>query len=251
MTRSVQCFPDVEALSRAVADEIAAIAAEDVGQRGRSSIALSGGTTPERLFRLLAGRGPDALPWGQVDIWWCDERAVPPSDPESNYRRAHQALIEPLGLAAGRVHRIAGELADPEAAARAYQAALEGALGAPPVLDLCLLGLGPDGHTASLFPGSAALAETTRYVVAARAPAEFAVPGRITLTMPVLCAARRVRFVVAGGDKAVAVAAALEGPRDPGRHPAQMIDSSRGDVGWRLDQAAAARLHEPHPGGPE
>ena len=116
MTRSVQCFPDVEALSSAIADEITAIAAEDVRDRGRSSIALSGGKTPERLFHLLAGRGPDALPWSQVDIWWCDERAVPPSHPDSNYRRAREALIEPLGLAAGRVHPLARELADPEAA---------------------------------------------------------------------------------------------------------------------------------------
>jgi len=251
MTLSVRCFADAEALSCAVADEITAIAADDVRARGRASIALSGGKTPERLFQLLAQRGADALPWSQVDIWWCDERMVPPSDPESNYRRAREALIEPLGLAAGRIHRIAGELRDPEAAARAYQAALEGALGTPPVLDLCLLGLGPDGHTASLFPASPALAETSRYAVAARAPAGFAVPERVTLTMPVLRAARRVRFLVAGGDKAVAVADALEGPRDPERHPAQMIDSGRADVGWRLDRAAAARLHEPHTGGPE
>jgi 6-phosphogluconolactonase len=233
MTRTVRRFPDLEALSDAVADEIAEIAAADVRDRGRASIALSGGKTPERLFQLLAGRGPDALPWSQIDLWWCDERMVPEADPASNVGRARVALIEPLGLSAARVHRIAGELADPEAAARAYHAALVEALGAPPVLDLCLLGLGGDGHTASLFPESAALAETTRYAAPARAPAGFAVPERVTLTVPVLRAARRVRFVVAGGDKAEAVAAALEGPRDPRRHPAQMIDA--GDVGWRLD----------------
>lgn len=247
MTRTVHRFADLEALSRAVADEIAAITRADVRERGRASIALSGGKTPERLFQLLAARGPDALPWSQVDLWWCDERMVPASDPASNVGRARSALIDPLRLSPARIHPIAGELADPEAAARAYHDALALALGAPPILDLCLLGLGGDGHTASLFPDSAALAETDRYAVAARAPAGLAVPERVTLTLPVLRAARRVRFLVAGGDKAEAVAAALEGPRDPRRHPAQMIDA--GDVGWRLDQAAAARLHEPHGGG--
>jgi 6-phosphogluconolactonase len=243
MTRTVRRFPDLDALSRAVADEVAAIAAAAVRDRGRASIALSGGKTPEGLFQLFAARGPDALPWSQVDLWWCDERMVPPSDPASNAGRARAALIEPLGLSASRVHRIAGELADPEAAARAYHDALVESLGSPPILDLCLHGLGEDGHTASLFPDSAALAETGRYAIAARAPAGFAVPERVTLTVPVLRAARRVRFLVAGGDKAEAVAAALEGPRDPRRHPAQMIDA--GEVGWRLDEAAASRLREP------
>lgn len=249
MTRTVQRFPDLEALSRAVADEIAAIAAADVRDRGRASIALSGGKTPERLFELLAARGPDALPWRMIDLWWCDERMVPASDPASNAGRACAALVEPLGLSAARVHRIAGELDDPEAAARAYHDALVDGLGAPPILDLCLLGLGGDGHTASLFPDSAALDETTRYAVAALAPAGLPVPERVTLTVPVLRAARRVRFLVAGGDKSEAVAAALEGPRDPRRHPAQMIDAGHGDVGWRLDEAAASRLHEPTGGG--
>ena len=240
MTRTVRRFPDLDALSRAVADEVVAVAGAEVAARGRASIALSGGRTPERMFRLLAERGRTALPWDRIDLWWCDERAVPPSHPESNHGRAREALVDPLRLDPARVHRIRGELA-PDDAADAYQAELVGALGSPPVLDLVLLGLGADGHTASLFPGSSALAETTRFAVATRAPAGFPVEARITLTVPVLGGARRVLFLVAGADKAVAVAAALEGPRDPPRHPAQMIDPA-GDLGWRIDEAAAALL---------
>ncbi|HWU89428.1 MAG TPA: 6-phosphogluconolactonase, partial [Kofleriaceae bacterium] len=173
------------------------------------------------------------------------ERCVPPDHADSNYGAARALLIEPLrraGLDDARVHRIHGEL-DPGASARAYEDELVAALGSPPVLDLALQGMGPDGHTASLFPDSPALDETRRFVVAnpVRSPL---VPGgaatRITLTAPAINCARRVRFLVAGADKAEALAAVLEGPRDPRRYPAQLVEGA--DVAWLVDAAAAARL---------
>jgi 6-phosphogluconolactonase len=237
----IRRFPDLDALSRAAAVELAALARAAVAERGAFHVALSGGSTPKRLFQLLAARGRDALPWDRVDLWWGDERAVPPDHADSNFGMAREALIEPLRLDAARVHRIAGEL-DPDAAARSYARALLETAGAPPVLDLVLLGLGPDGHTASLFPGSPALGETDRWVVAnpVTSPLVGGAATRITLTAPAINAARRVRFLVAGADKAAALAAVLDGPRDPARYPAQLIAPAGGDLAWLVDDAAAA-----------
>jgi 6-phosphogluconolactonase len=235
---------DLDALSRAAADELATLARAAVAARGTCALALSGGSTPARLFQLLADRGRDALPWDRVELWWVDERAVPPDHPDSNHGAARAALIEPLGLAASQIHRIAGELADPDAAARAYEQSLVAALGSPPILDIVLLGMGSDGHTASLFPGSPGLDETRRWVIAARAtsPGGPDAATRITLTAPAINAARHVRFLVAGPDKAAAVAQVVEGPLDPARYPAQLITRPGGDVVWLLDDAAAAVL---------
>jgi 6-phosphogluconolactonase len=240
----VQKFGDLDALSRAAADDFAALARRSVSERGTCSIALSGGSTPRRLFQLLAARGPGALPWEHVDLWWGDERTVPPDHADSNYRMAREALIDPLGLAGSHVHRIAGELVDHDAAARAYERQLVAALGAPPVFDLVLLGLGPDGHTASLFPGSPALDETARWVVAnpVTSPLVHGTATRITLTAPAINAARHVRFLIAGADKAAALAQVVEGPRDPKRYPAQLIAPSSGHLVWFVDAAAAASL---------
>jgi 6-phosphogluconolactonase len=243
MVTTLRRFDDLDALSRAAADEVIERARAAIAERGRCDIALSGGSTPQRLFRILAERGPGAAPWPRIELWWGDERTVPPDHPDSNYRMAREALIEPLGLAPARVHRIAGELADPSACAEAYQGALVAALGAPPVFDLVLLGMGPDGHTASLFPASPALAETRRWVVAnpVTSPLVHGSATRITLTAPAINAARHVRFLVAGGDKARALAQVLEGPRDPARYPSQLIGPA-GDVAWLVDRAAASQL---------
>jgi 6-phosphogluconolactonase len=242
---SVDRFRNPESLSRAVADELVELLAAAMQARGRAAIALSGGKTPERLFRAMAHRGPGALPWQLLEVWWSDERAVPPSHPDSNYRMAHEALIGPLRLPDARIHRVPGELDDPELVARAYETELIRVLGVPPVLDVVLLGLGVDGHTASLFPGTLSPEEFTGWVISTSAPASLP-PGRaasrITLTPRAMNAARHVRFVVAGADKASAVAAALEGPRDPLRQPAHRIMPLEGDVGWRIDDAAAAQL---------
>lgn len=237
-------LPDLAAISRAAADELIALARAAIDARGRFHLALSGGSAPRPLFELLAAR-PEALPWDQVELWWGDERCVPPDHPDSNYGLARAALIDPLrphGLDEARVHRMLGEL-DPGASARAYEDELCAALGAPPVLDYALQGMGPDGHTASLFPDSPGLTPGPRWVVAnpVRSPL---VPGgaatRITLTAPAINHARHVRFLVAGPDKADALAAVLEGPRDPRRYPAQLIEAP--DLAWLVDEAAAARL---------
>jgi 6-phosphogluconolactonase len=240
----VRQFEDLDALSRAAADDLAAIARAAVVERGACSIALSGGSTPKHLFELFAKAGRDALPWEHIDLWWGDERTVPPDHADSNYRMTREALIDPLGLAASHVHRIAGELADPEAAARSYSRELVTLLGSPPTFDLVLLGMGPDGHTASLFPGSPALDETSRWVVAnpVTSPLVHGTATRITLTAPAINAARHVRFLVAGADKAATLAQVLEGPHDPARYPAQLIAPRDGDLVWLVDAAAATGL---------
>jgi 6-phosphogluconolactonase len=215
-----------------------------VAERGGCHVALSGGSTPRRLFELLAGWGRDALPWDRIELWWGDERAVPPDHADSNYRMARETLIDALGLDPSRVHRIAGELADHDAAARAYQRDLVAAIGSPPVFDLVLLGMGPDGHTASLFPDSPGLDETERWVIANRvsSPLVHGTATRLTLTAPAINAARHVWFLVAGPDKAAALAQVLEGPRDPERYPAQLIAPRDGELVWFVDAAAAASL---------
>lgn len=230
----VRKYTGLDALSRAAAEELAAIAQ---ATRGTCHVALSGGSTPKRMFQVLVTMGKSAVPWDRVELWWGDERCVPPDHPDSNYGMTKAALIDPLGLT--RVHRIEGER-DADAAARDYETSLVAALGTPPVFDLVLLGMGPDGHTASLFPGSPGLDEHDRFVVANRinSPLTKGKATRITLTFPALNAARHTRFLVAGADKAATLAAVLEGPAE--RYPSQRISGA--DVAWLVDDAAAAGL---------
>jgi 6-phosphogluconolactonase len=239
----VQRFANLDTLSRAAAEDLAAIVRDAVRTRGACSIALSGGSTPKRLFQLLAADGRDAFLWNHVDLWWGDERAVPPDHPDSNYNMTRQALLEPLGIDPARVHRMHGEASDLSVAARDYEDELVRALGSPPVFDYVMLGMGPDGHTASLFPGSPALAETRRFVVAnpVDSPLTKGPATRITLTVPALNAGRHVRFLVAGADKAAPLQQVLEGPKDA-KYPAQLIAPRSGDLVWFVDHAAAAHL---------
>ena len=232
----VQRLSDLDAVSRAAAEELASVAR---AAKGTVHVALSGGSTPKRMFDVLAQQGRAALPWERIELWWGDERCVPPDHPDSNYGTAKKHLIEPLGLDQARVHRIEAER-DPAAAAADYARALVAALGTPPVFDLVLLGMGPDGHTASLFPGSAGLGETSRFVIANQvtSPLVHGTATRITLTFPAINAARHVRFLVAGADKAETLAGVLEGP--PGHYPSQRVTGT--DVAWLVDSAAAARL---------
>lgn len=237
---NVQRFPDLDALSRAAADDFAALARTAVGERGVFHVALAGGSTPKRLYELLATRGRTELPWDEIVLWFGDERSVPPNHPDSNYGMAKHALLAPLGLTS--VNRMQGER-EPERAAVEYDTLLRDRLGDPPELDLVLLGMGPDGHTLSLFPGSPALRETTKLCVAnpVNSPLTKGATTRITLTAHAVANARHTRFLVAGADKAEALAAVLEGPRDPERHPSQLITGA--DVQWFVDAAAAQRLN--------
>ena len=232
----IQRFADGAALARGAADEFVEVAR---GSRGPCNILLSGGSTPKGMFQLLAKQRRDGLPWDRIDLWWGDERCVPPDHPDSNYGMTKANLIDPLKLDPARIHRIEGER-DPEAAARDYERAMA-PLGTPPVFDLVYLGMGPDGHTASLFPNSKGLAERTRFVIAntVTSPLVHGTATRITVTVPVLNAARRVRFLVGGADKAETLAGVLEGP--PGKYPSQLVDNP--DLAWFVDEAAAARLH--------
>jgi 6-phosphogluconolactonase len=234
---SVKRFTGLDALIKAAADDLVGLVNEAVAARGACRIALSGGSTPRPLYERLATM---QLPWDRLELWWGDERTVPPENVESNYRMVRVALLDALGPnTIERVHRIQGEI-DPTLAAEAYERELVGVLGIPPVLDIVLLGLGPDGHTASLFPGSPALTETARWVAAN--PVAKLDTTRITLTVPTLRAARHLRFLAAGADKAAALAAVLEGPRDPDRYPAQLVANAASDVVWFVDDAATAQL---------
>lgn len=237
---AVRRFADLDALSRAAVDDLATIAHDAIAARGACHVALSGGSTPKRLFQRLAALGREALPWDRVVLWWGDERTVAPDHADSNYRMARETLIAPLALT--HVHRIEAER-DPAEAASAYEADLVATLGDPPELDLVWLGMGPDGHTASLFPGSPALLEGHRLVVAnpVDSPLTRGPTTRITLTARAINAARHVRFLVAGADKADTLAAVIAGPRRPATYPSQMISSR--DLVWFVDEAAASRLH--------
>jgi 6-phosphogluconolactonase len=218
-------------LADAAAEWIAAVAIADVRDRGRCALALSGGQTPRPVYEQLA-RDPLAarIAWQDVDVYFGDERAVAPRDPASNYAMAAAALLERVPIPAGRVHRMEAERPDRDAAAREYERIL------PERLDILLLGMGPDGHTASLFPGSPAMDERERLVIpvtSPKAPAE-----RLTITPPVIAAARRVAVLISGADKAATVARVLQGPERPRDLPVQL---ARRGV-WFLDRAAAADL---------
>jgi 6-phosphogluconolactonase len=199
-----------------------------IAGRGACSVCLAGGRTPEPVYRALASAS--SIDWTRVDVFFGDERAVPPDHPDSNYLMVHRVLLARVPIPAGQVHRMEAERSDQEAAARQYERVL------PPQLDILVLGMGPDGHTASLFPGSAALDEQQRRVVpviGAKPP-----PQRLTITPPVIEAARRVAVIATGEDKAAMVGRAIEGPLAPKDVPVQL--ARRGT--WFLDQAAAARL---------
>jgi 6-phosphogluconolactonase len=193
---------DVDGLVAAAADHVRAIAAAALAARGRFRIALAGGSTPRALYpRLVSG-----IDWTRADVFFGDERAVPPDDPQSNYRMARETLLEPARVPDANVHRWRAEAADLDGAARDYEQALR-APGPPPWLDLALLGLGPDGHTASLFPGTAALAVEDRLAVAVAVPQLGT--RRLTLTYPALLGATHVAFLVAGPEKRSALADVL------------------------------------------
>ncbi len=239
---------DLEALAAEAARRLEAATRAAVTERGRATVALSGGATPARLFDLLAdGAAGSARPevdWPRVHLFWGDERAVPPDHPDSNYRMARERLLDRVGaIPPGNVHRIEAELGAAEAAQR-YERTLvtffDLAPGAFPRFDLVLLGLGGDGHTASLFPGTAALRERAFRVTANTVPQLGT--ERVTLTYPTLNAAREVLFLVAGADKARALAAALDPAARAEEIPARGVAPADGRLTWLVDRAAAAHL---------
>jgi 6-phosphogluconolactonase len=242
----LRVWPDAAALYRAAAQEFALQAADAVAARGRFAVVLAGGSTPRGLYGLLVSDPGmrETVPWEAIHFFWGDERIVGPDHIDSNYRMAAEALLSKVPIASANVHRMRGEAADAETAAAEYEATLQSffALGASewPRFDLILLGLGSDAHTASLFPGTAALDERQRLVVANRV--DQLGTTRITLSLPVINRARCVLFLVSGAEKAAAVWTTLRGPREPGRWPAQSIAPHPGRCLWMLDAAAASML---------
>jgi 6-phosphogluconolactonase len=238
---STRRLPDAEAVCRAAAEEFVRLA------RGRFTVALSGGSTPRRLYQLLA-EAPfrDQVDWPHIEVFWGDERAVPPAHKDSNFGMAQAALLSKVPIPAAHIHRMEAERPDRDVAARNYQQEIAHVFGVvaegePPAFDLVLLGMGPDGHTASLFPYTAALKESQRWVVANHVPKLNT--DRLTLTAPIINRAANVLFLVAGADKAAVLAEVLEGPADPERLPSQLIRPGAGRLLWLLDEAAASRLH--------
>jgi 6-phosphogluconolactonase len=229
-------YPDSDSLGAGATEFIARQAAEAIARRGRFSIALSGGNTPRPVYARLAGL---RLDWSRVLVFFGDERCVPPDDPRSNYRMARETLLEHVPIPPENVHRMRGE-DPPRAAAEAYADEFAQALGASGRLDLNLLGLGDNGHTASLFPGLAALEETRSSVVAAYV--EAVGMWRLTMTPPAINAARRVAFLVSGAAKADIVARVLQGPHDPTVLPAQSVRPTDSRALWLLDADAASKL---------
>jgi len=231
-------------LFQAAAEEVVRCANEAVAARGRFAIALSGGSTPKNLYTLLATNARMSLPWAQTFFFWSDERHVPPNDPESNYRMAEEALLSKVPVSAGNVFRIPAEDPDAVAAALAYEQTLRTFFslkpGDVPRFDLILLGMGPDGHTASLFPETAAVQERSRLVVANWV--EKLKTHRITFTLPVLNAARCVCFLVSGSEKAAALREVLEGDAPGEKYPSKLVKPTDGKSIWIVDGAAASQL---------
>ena len=247
---TIEVSRDQAALARAVAQHIVTRVTEAIAARGRCLLALAGGSTPRATYALLAGEDLHRIEWPRLQVFWGDERCVPPDDPRSNFRMARDALLDRVPIPPGNIHRIAGEL-QPEQAAASYERRLRDVMGqrlgdptAGARLDLILLGMGDDGHTASLFPGGAAVHERVRWVTAEFIEAIGA--WRITLTPVVINAARHVCLIVSGAAKAERLREVLEGPLVPDRLPAQAIRPTSGRQTWFVDEAAASRLHRRH-----
>ena len=220
------------------ANELALAAAEYFVAQCPETVALSGGSTPKLMFQVLAEQFRDEVSWDKVQFFWSDERHVPPDDPESNYRMANEALLSHVPVSADNVHRIRGENPDAAAVASEYEQTIVQVTNQTlPRLDLIFLGLGTDGHTASIFPGSEVLHETKRLVAAPYV--EKFKSYRITMTLPLLNNGATVVFLVSGAEKAEIVKAVLEGEN---QYPAQAVKPTEGELIWMLDKEAAAYL---------
>lgn len=231
-------------LFASAADEVIRATNEAVAQRGRFTFALSGGSTPKSLFHLLATNAKSTLPWDRMFFFWGDERHVGPTDADSNYRMADEAMLSKVPVPAENIFRFMAENPDAAAVADAYERTLRKFFslkpGDVPRFDLILLGMGPDGHTASLFPGTAALQETSRLVVANWV--EKLKTHRLTLTLPVINAARSVTFLVSGVDKAQVLHEVLETDSSGEQYPSKLIRPTDGKLLWLIDRAAASGL---------
>lgn len=242
----VRVLADANAIAQTAAAEFVEAAREAVHLKGSFSVALAGGSTPKALYGLLLNNGPlrAMVPWDKIQFFFGDERHVPPGDAESNFRMASEAMLAKAPVDPKQVHRVKGETESAAEAAAEYEKDLRRSFrleeGQLPRFDLVLLGMGPEGHTASLFPGTKALKEERRLVVSNWVGKLYT--DRITLTPSVLNNAARVVFLVHGAEKAPALKAVLEGPYEPEQLPAQLIHPQQGKVLWLADATAASML---------
>jgi len=244
--REVRILADANSIAQTAAAEFLEAARQAVSEKGSFSVALAGGSTPKALYGLLATNPllQAKVPWSKIQFFFGDERHVPPNDAESNFRMAEEAMLGKAPVDPKQVHRIKGEKRNAAQAAEEYEQDLRASFrlqaGQFPRFDLVLLGMGPEGHTASLFPGTKALKEERRLVVSNWVGKFYT--DRITLTPPVLNNAARLIFMVHGEEKAPALKAVLEGPYEPEQLPAQMIQPKQGKVLWLVDPSAASML---------
>jgi 6-phosphogluconolactonase len=242
--RDVCVVPDAGALASRTAEEFCRLATESIAVQGRFTVALAGGSTPKAAYGLLASETyRRQLQWEQIHVFWGDERHVPPDHADSNYSMAHEAMLSKVEIPAANIHRILSEK-EAQQAADAYETTLRTffglAKGELPCFDLILLGMGPDGHTASLFPGTDVVHERTRLVAAPWV--EKFNTFRITMTPPVLCNAAHVVFAAGGGDKTETLRQVLQGDYQPDVYPAQVVKPTQGTLLWLVDEAAARLL---------
>ena len=240
----IRVLSNLEELFHAAAERFVQQATEAVSRSGRFTVALSGGSTPRGLYSLLAGEFRASIPWKQTYFFWGDERHVPPDHPDSNFRMVNQVMLSKVPVPASNIFRVPAEEKDANEVAAQYEQTIRTFFqlkpGEFPRFDLILLGLGPDGHTASLFPGSSALGETSRLVVAnwvAKLQTH-----RITMTLPVLNHAVCISFLVAGADKTNALHEVLEGDAPGEQFPAKLVTPAQGKLIWFIDRAAASGL---------
>ena len=240
----LQIFETRQDLAQAAAKQFVAKSIKAVAQRGVFTVALSGGSTPKLLYQLLADADEpfrEQVPWPSIHFFWSDERHVPPDHPDSNYRMANEAMLAHVPVSPNNVHRVISENPNAEEAARVYEETiLQFVPGNPPRLDLVLLGLGTDGHTASIFPGSEVLHETKRLVAAPWV--EKLNAYRITMTLPLVNSGASVVFLVSGAEKAEIVRAILQTTE---RYPAKEVRPTNGELLWLLDRDAASKLKSP------
>lgn len=244
MKPGIRIFSDVETLSRAAADLFVEQAAQAINQRNRFLVALNGGGTPVRLFQLLATAYRDQVDWSRVHVFWGDERCVPPDDPGSSYGQARELLLSRVSIPEGNIHHVRGEL-EPEAAAEEFTRVLKDFADEGfdwPRFDLAYLGMGEDGHTASLFPGSPV--NETELVIPVTAQYQDRPANRVTLTPTVFNLAGMVIFMVTGEKKADTLAEVLSDSYNPARYPAQRINPKNGELIWLVDEEAASRLQK-------
>ncbi|GHO73707.1 6-phosphogluconolactonase [Ktedonobacter sp. SOSP1-85] len=241
--RHISVYSSLDTLSQAAARYVIQVAQEAIVSHGRFTFALSGGNTPKALYKLLAAEPyTSQIDWNLVDIFWSDERCVPPESEDSCYRLAMDTMLSKVPIPASQIHRMHAEEKDRDAASQAYTEEMRRVFGTSgtPAFDLILLGMGPEAHTASLFPHQPSLQERERLVMPVSVPKPP--PARLTLTPPVLQAPRHVLFLVTGQDKAEAVKEVIEGARNPDEYPAQLVQPTQGDVTWLFDTAAASQL---------